>query len=54
MVINLALENTINAVAPPAFDDYLKAPGVVSKALHSAPMAQITMELGSSQKPGFR
>ncbi|KAK8879167.1 FAD binding domain-containing protein [Apiospora arundinis] len=54
MVINLALENTINAVAPPAFDDYLKAPGVVSKTLHSAPMAQITMELGSSQKPGFR
>ncbi|KAK8053054.1 hypothetical protein PG996_012355 [Apiospora saccharicola] len=42
MVINLALENTINEVAPAAFDDYLKTPGIVSKTLRSAPMAEIT------------
>ncbi|KAK7932015.1 nicotine oxidase [Apiospora marii] len=54
MMLNVALENTINEVAPAAFDDYLKTPGIVSKTLRSAPMAEITMELGSGQPAGFR
>lgn len=54
MVINLALENTVNEVSPAVFDGYLKTPGIVSKTLRSAPMAEITRELGSGQPAGFR
>lgn len=54
MMLNVALENTVNEVAPAAFDDYLKTPGITSKTLRSAPMAEITMELGSGQPAGFR
>ncbi|KAK8069942.1 hypothetical protein PG994_006558 [Apiospora phragmitis] len=54
MMLNIALENTINEVEPAAFDDYLKTPGIVSKTLKSAPMSVITMELGSGQPAGFR
>ncbi|KAK8085697.1 hypothetical protein PG997_006968 [Apiospora hydei] len=54
MMLNVALENTVNAAAPAAFDDYLNTPGITSKTLRSAPMAEITMELGSGQPAGFR
>lgn len=54
LALNVALDNTLNDANPPAFDGYLAAPGITSNTLRSAPMAEITEELGSNQPYGFR
>jgi hypothetical protein len=54
LMLNVALENTLNTANPPAFDGYLAAPGVIANTLRSAPMAEITEELGSNQPYGYR
>jgi hypothetical protein len=54
LMLNVALENTLDIASPPAFDGYLAASGIVSNTLRSAPMAEITEELGASEPYGYR
>ncbi|ETS83683.1 hypothetical protein PFICI_05559 [Pestalotiopsis fici W106-1] len=54
MILNVALDNTINAAFPPAFDGFLSVPGITATSLRSAPMQEITAELGLAQPYGFR
>lgn len=54
MVLAVSLVNAINAEYPPSFDAFLSAPGIIGTSLRSAPMQEITIELGQAQPPGFR
>ncbi|KAF3003272.1 hypothetical protein E8E14_004220 [Neopestalotiopsis sp. 37M] len=54
MVLAVSLVNAINAEYPPTFNAFLSAPGIIGTSLRSAPMQEITIELGQAQPPGFR
>lgn len=49
-----SLDNTANVAYAPAFDGYLSAPGVLSTTLRSAPMPELSAELGTAQPYGYR
>lgn len=54
MALMASLDNTANAAYPPAFDGFLSAPGILSTTLRSAPMQELSAELGMAQPYGYR
>jgi hypothetical protein len=54
MLVSSALENTKNVKNATAFDGFLSIPHITSNTMRSAPMPEITAELGDDQASGFR
>ncbi|KAJ2900398.1 FAD binding domain-containing protein [Zalerion maritima] len=54
MILNAAVENTLGAVSPPAFDGFKNISGLTTDTTTVAPMSNVTLELGSGQPSGFR
>ncbi|KAK6860834.1 hypothetical protein PG995_004470 [Apiospora arundinis] len=54
LIVQVAMENTLDIAHPPAFDRYLNTSGLINTSLRSAPMYEITAEFDLGQPSGLR
>lgn len=54
LIVQVAMDNTLNIAYPPAYDRYLNTTGLIATSLRSAPMYEITAEFDAGQPDGLQ
>ncbi|KAK8075887.1 bifunctional solanapyrone synthase [Apiospora hydei] len=54
LIVQVAMDNTLDIAYPPVYDRYLNTSGLIKKSLRSAPMYELTAEFDVGQPDGLR